>query len=66
MTEMTLREYVNRHGQVRAGKTLGVTQMAISKALISGRNINVSIGGDGEVEAIETKPFPGKKKTTQD
>ncbi|CNH89349.1 TPA: Cro/CI family transcriptional regulator [Yersinia enterocolitica] len=65
MTNMTLREYVDMHGQVRTGKALGLTQMAISKALISGRNIKVSVQEGGALEAFETKPFPSKKKVTK-
>ena len=61
MTSMTLQEYVAKHGQVRTGNALGVTQIAISKALHSGRAIHVSINDDGALEAYEVKVFPAKK-----
>lgn len=61
MTSMTLKEYVDKHGQVRTGSALGVTQIAISKALHSGRTIHVSVDRDGHVSAYEIKQFPAKK-----
>ena len=61
MKTITLKDYVAENGQVRAGKHLGVTQIAISKALRSGRSIFVQIYSDGKVSAYETKTFPAKK-----
>ncbi|EOZ2133654.1 Cro/CI family transcriptional regulator [Klebsiella oxytoca] len=61
MVTCTLKDYVAENGQVRAGKHLGVTQIAISKALRSGRSIFVQISSEGKVSAYETKPFPAKK-----
>ncbi len=61
MTSMTLKEYVDKHGQVRTGVALGVTQIAISKALHSGREIHISIGTDGDVSAYEIKQFPARR-----
>ncbi|EAA9934105.1 hypothetical protein DPA88_02815 [Salmonella enterica subsp. salamae] len=61
MMTFTLRDYVSENGQVKAGKHLGVTQIAISKALRSGRHIFVNVS-DGKVTAYETKPFPSKTK----
>ncbi|HGO5534149.1 TPA: Cro/CI family transcriptional regulator [Klebsiella oxytoca] len=61
MVTFTLKDYVAENGQVRAGKHLGVTQIAISKALRSGRSIFVQISSEGKVSAYETKPFPAKK-----
>ena len=59
----TLKDYVSEIGQVRAGKHLGVTQIAISKAVRSGRSIFVQIAKNGKVSAYETKSFPAKKKS---
>lgn len=57
----TLKEFVAKNGQVRAGMHLGVTQIAISKALRSGRQIFVQISNEGKIAAYETKPFPSKR-----
>lgn len=62
MMTFTLKDYVAENGQVRAGNHLGVTQIAISKALRSGRQIYVQVSTDGKVAAYETKPFPSKKQ----
>lgn len=62
MVTFTLKDYVANNGQVNTGKHLGVTQIAISKALRSGRSIFVQVSQGGEVSAYETKPFPSKKK----
>lgn len=64
MTSMTLKEYVDKHGQVRTGIALGVTQIAISKALHSGREIHISISNDGGVSAYEIKKFPARRGRT--
>ncbi|MGS4661366.1 Cro/CI family transcriptional regulator [Citrobacter farmeri] len=61
MMTFTLKEYASEIGQVRAGERLGVTQIAISKAVRSGRNIVVHVADDGKVSAFESKPFPAKK-----
>ncbi|MES4613028.1 Cro/CI family transcriptional regulator [Ewingella sp. CoE-038-23] len=61
MTSMTLKDYVAEHGQVRTGNALGVTQIAISKALQSGRTIHVSVKENGVLEAYEVKTFPSKR-----
>lgn len=61
MASMTLKEYVDKHGQVRTGVALGVTQIAISKALHSGRTIHISVDDNGTVSAYEIKQFPAKK-----
>lgn len=62
MMTFTLKDYVAENGQVRAGNHLGVTQIAISKALRSGRQIFVQVSDEGKVAAYETKSFPSKKK----
>lgn len=62
MVVMTLREFTDRYGQSQAGSALGTTQMAVSKALASGRNISIKIGESGDVEAFEIRPFPSTKR----
>ena len=62
MMTFTLKDYASEIGQVRAGERLGVTQIAISKAVRSGRNIVVHVADDGKVSAFESKPFPAKSK----
>ncbi|WP_193133756.1 Cro/CI family transcriptional regulator [Klebsiella grimontii] len=63
MGVMTLREFTDRYGQSQAGAVLGTTQMAVSKALASGRNISIKISESGDVEAFEIRPFPSAKRT---
>lgn len=65
MDQMRLKEYVKQHGQVRAGAALGVTQIAISKALRSGREIFVVISEEGKVSAFENKAFPSKRRSDE-
>jgi len=62
---MTLEQYVKEHGQVRVGAALGVTQIAISKALRAGREIFVVISDEGTVSAFENKTFPSKRRTNE-
>ena len=62
MITLTLKDYASEVGQVRAGDRLGVTQIAISKAVRSGRNIIVQVADDGKVSAFENKPFHAKSK----
>lgn len=62
MDVMTLREFTDRYGQSQAGSALGTTQMAVSKALASGRNISIKISESGDVEAFEIRPFPSTKR----
>lgn len=61
MSQITLEQYVKQHGQVKAGAALGVTQIAISKALRAGREIFVVIAEDGAISAFEHKSFPSKR-----
>ncbi|WRH15391.1 hypothetical protein GC087_21480 [Pantoea sp. JZ2] len=61
---LTLKDYVSEIGQVRAAQRLGVTQIAISKALRSGRSIFVQIEPD-HIAAFETKPFPSKQRAVR-
>ncbi|MDM3032127.1 Cro/CI family transcriptional regulator [Citrobacter sp. CK186] len=65
MMTFTLKDYASEIGQVRAGELLGVTQIAISKAVRSGRNIVVHVADDGKVSAFENRPFPAKKSKSK-
>lgn len=65
MNQITLGEYVKEHGQVKAGEALGVTQIAISKALRAGREIIVVISEEGNVSAFENKAFPSKRRSNE-
>lgn len=65
MYQITLGEYVKEHGQVKAGEALGVTQIAISKALRAGREIFVVISEEGNVSAFENKAFPSKRRSNE-
>lgn len=62
MMTFTLKDYAAEIGQVKAGERLGVTQIAISKAVRSGRTIFVHVTEDGKVTAFENKPFPSKRR----
>lgn len=57
---VSLPEYVAINGQDRVAKQLNLTQGAISKALMSDRQIYICANG-GCIEAIEVKPFPARK-----
>ena len=65
MNQIPLGEYVKEHGQVKAGEALGVTQIAISKALRAGREIFVVISEEGNVSAFENKAFPSKRRSNE-
>jgi len=58
MNQIPLSELVAEKGQVAAAKLLGVSPAAISKALSSGRNIQLTLHANGLCEAQELKPFP--------
>lgn len=62
MTKITLKEFAERVGQVKAAKSLGIKQSAISKAIRLNRRIFISINSDGTVEAEEIKSFPTQKQ----
>ncbi len=53
MIRMTLADYAKIHGQAKAASDFGVIQCAISKAILAGRNIMVTVKPDGSV--IERK-----------
>lgn len=55
MSEVSLAEYVQEHGQTTTAERLGLTQGAIWQMLRSERDIVVREGDDGSLEAIERK-----------
>lgn len=59
--KISLAEYVDEVGQVKAADAIGVHQTAISKAIRVGRQIFVNKLPGGKVEAEEIKPFPHSK-----
>lgn len=61
MNKIPLSDYAKEKGQVNTAKALGVTQGAISRALITGRNIFV-FSKEGKLYAEEVRPFPSVKK----
>ncbi|HCX6865957.1 TPA: Cro/Cl family transcriptional regulator [Escherichia coli] len=62
MIRMTLADYAKIHGQAKAASDFGVIQCAISKAILAGRNIMVTVKPDGSVIGEEVHPFPSNKK----
>lgn len=64
--ELTLKEFVNRHGQAKVVKMFGITQGGLSRALNnSNRNIIVRII-NGQVQAFDIRPFPYKQEIAQE
>jgi len=55
MSEITLNEYIEIHGQTATAKKLGITQGAIWQMVKNGRDITVVDVGDGEIKAYEKK-----------
>lgn len=62
MTEFTLLQYVDKHGQTETGSRLGLTQGAIWQMLKSDRAIVVTELENGEIEGWERKPIGNKDK----
>ncbi|MBM9487007.1 hypothetical protein JBE38_13835 [Pseudomonas sp. ICBG1301] len=60
MARVPLAEFAKGRQRI-AARELGVTQVAISKALGVGREIFVTRHHDGSVTATEVRPFPGPK-----
>lgn len=58
MNQITLKSFVDQFGQTGAATRLGVTQGAVRKALLYGREIYVTENDDGTFSANEIKPFP--------
>jgi DNA-binding transcriptional regulator YdaS (Cro superfamily) len=61
MEEVSLGVLVIRIGQARVARALGVKPASISKAVKVGRNITVTLHGDGTFTAKELRPFPAPK-----
>ena len=62
MIRKKLADYAKIHGQAKAASDFGVIQCAISKAILAGRNIMVTVKPDGSVIGEEVRPFPSNKK----
>ncbi|CAI8775241.1 Cro/CI family transcriptional regulator [Pseudomonas donghuensis] len=61
MQRTPLAEYAaKRHAWT--AKSLGMSQGALSKAIREGRSIFVVLSSDGEISAVEEKPFPGQRR----
>lgn len=63
MEKIPLREYVKQHGQLYTAQQLGVSQGAVSKALLNGRDIFV-FNINGKLKAEEVRSFPALPKAT--
>lgn len=59
--KISLAEYVNEVGQVKAADAIGVHQTAISKAIRVGRQIFINRLPNGKVQAEEIRSFPHSK-----
>ena len=57
MTQKTLSEYVEAHGQTETARRAGLSQGAIWQMLQAGRRVFVTEMGDGTVELEEIKPI---------
>ncbi|MGV6475035.1 Cro/CI family transcriptional regulator [Azotobacter vinelandii] len=64
METVALPDLVNRDGQSRVARELGVRPASIAKALKAGRNIIVTVHDDGSYTATEVRPFPSQKTDT--
>ncbi|WP_172402794.1 Cro/CI family transcriptional regulator [Pseudomonas putida] len=64
----SLGTFVQKIGQARVARALGVKPASIAKAIQAGRNITVTIADDGSCSAQETRPFPCQESSrpTQD
>lgn len=66
MEEISLSEFVKKIGQARVARALGVKPASIAKALKMRRNIQVTVGADGQCIAHEIRPFPSNGPDHQD
>lgn len=63
MLKVTLSEYLDKHGtQAALATALGVQQSAISQMLRAGRNIEITIHPEGQIEANELRPIPARPR----
>lgn len=58
-----LAEFASEKGQTKAAELLGLYQSALSKAIKSGRDIQVIENEDGTYTAEETRKFPANNKS---
>ncbi|WP_100633097.1 Cro/CI family transcriptional regulator [Pseudomonas qingdaonensis] len=58
MEELSLGDLVQKMGQAKVARSLGVKPASIAKALRTRRNIIVKVAEDGSYAAQETRPFP--------
>lgn len=64
MKKITLNKYLEEHGtQVELAAALGVNQSAVSQMLRSGRHIEITLYGDGSIEANEIRPIPARPRS---
>lgn len=61
MQRIPLAEYAAKRHAGTAEK-LGMSQGSLSKAIREGRSIFVIVSNDGNLSAIEEKPFPGQRR----
>lgn len=60
---ISLAEFAAEKGQTKAAELLGLYQSALSKAIKSGRDIQVIENEDGSFVAEETRKFPASAKS---
>lgn len=63
MRRIPLADFAAEKGQTKAAELLGLYQSALSKAIKSGRDIQVIERDDGTYAAEETRKFPAHTKT---
>ncbi|NNA99310.1 Cro/CI family transcriptional regulator [Pseudomonas gessardii] len=61
MQRIPLAEYAAKRHAGTAEK-LGMSQGSLSKAIREGRSIFVIVSEDGNLSALEEKPFPGQRR----
>ncbi|ETF07975.1 Cro/CI family transcriptional regulator [Pseudomonas moraviensis] len=61
MQRIPLAEYAAKRHAGTAEK-LGMSQGSLSKAIREGRTIFVIVSDDGNLSALEEKPFPGQRR----
>lgn len=62
MRRITIQDFADEKGQVKAAALLGIRQSSLSKALRLGREIHVTEHDDGTFTAEELRPFPSKSQ----
>ncbi|AJE21476.1 Cro/CI family transcriptional regulator [Azotobacter chroococcum] len=65
MKKFPLGEYLATEGtQQKLADALGIQQSAVSQMVRSGRNIEITVHADGQIEANEIRPIPARPKRT--